>query len=97
MSHPEAPTLCWCFNLDILNHNMVNTYDTFMITYKYRPAENRFPPRAAQNCQLQHYCATFCTPVHNAPAVNQKLLKIEQAQTNLKWSILSCDFQKYWS
>ena len=35
--------------------------------------------------------------MHNGPAVNQKLLKIEQAQTNLKWSILSCDFQKYWS
>ena len=36
-------------------------------------------------------------PVHNAPAVNKKLLKIEQAQTDLKWSILSCDFQKYLS
>ena len=34
--------------------------------------------------------------VHNAPAVNSKLLKIKEAQTNLKWSILSCDFQKYW-
>ena len=33
-------------------------------------------------------------PVHNVPAVNLKLLKIEQAQTNLKWSILLCDFQK---
>ena len=63
MSHPEAPTLCWCFDLDILNHNMVNTSDTIMITCKYWPAENRFPPWAAQNCQLQHYCATFCTPV----------------------------------
>ena len=44
MSHPEAPTLCWCFDLDILNHNMVNTSDTIMITCKYWPAENRFPP-----------------------------------------------------
>ena len=35
--------------------------------------------------------------MHNGPAVNQKLLKIEQAQTNLKWSILSYDFQKYLS
>ena len=33
--------------------------------------------------------------MHNGPAVNQNLLKIEQAQTNLKWSILTCDFQKY--
>ena len=29
MSHPEAPTLCWCFHLDILNHNMVYTFDTY--------------------------------------------------------------------
>ena len=35
-------------------------------------------------------------PVHNVPAVNLKVLKIKQVQTNLKWSILSCDFQKYW-
>ena len=32
--------------------------------------------------------------VHNDTVVNYKLLKIEQAQTNLKWSILSCNFQK---
>ena len=35
--------------------------------------------------------------MHNAPAVNYKLLKIEPAQTNLKWLILSCDYQKYLS
>ena len=42
------------------------------------------------------YTTTFNFRSHltllNAPAVN---LKIEQAQTNSKWSILSCNFQKY--
>ena len=36
-------------------------------------------------------------PVQNNPAVNKKWLKIEQAQTILKWSILSWDVQKYLS
>ena len=52
--------------------------------------------RAAPMCTAQGRPNTqqSSTPLHNDPAVNQKLLKIEQAQTNLKWSILSCDFQQ---
>ena len=39
-----------------------------------------------QGLELSH-CTMF--------PLSKKLLKIEQAQTNLKMSILSCDFQKY--